>query len=200
MSKSLHKIWYSSKSDQVSALCMRLIRMDVLSAWKLNILWILRTMLSQYSFTRVFNKLPRGTYSLWAQHSIKHHVGGRTQVTKGTSDLQDTFFERVKYLQENINWPPYPSVKTPIAKYKRLIWIWPPEHNKFLLSKFHLPLFTRRSPLTSSRRRCLSSRSVSSFCCKLRAFISSMACFFSRSLSWTFGKIGHDTTFRNVGC
>lgn len=60
-------------------------------------------MLSQYSFTRVFNKLPRGTYSLWAQHSIKRHVGGRTQVTKGTSDLQDTFFERVKYLQENIN-------------------------------------------------------------------------------------------------
>lgn len=37
--------------------------------------------------------------------------------------------------------------------------------------------------LTSSRSLCLSSRSVSSFCCKLRAFISSMACFFSRSLS-----------------
>lgn len=52
--------------------------------------------------------------------------------------------------------------------------------------------------LTSSRSLCLSSRSVSSFCCKLRAFISSMVCFFSRSLSWAFGKIGHDATFRNV--
>ena len=36
---------------------------------------------------------------------------------------------------------------------------------------------------TSSISLCFSSLSVSSFCCKLRAFISSMACFFSRSLS-----------------
>lgn len=37
--------------------------------------------------------------------------------------------------------------------------------------------------VTSSRSLCLSSLSVSSFCCKLRAFISNIACFFSRSLS-----------------
>lgn len=37
---------------------------------------------------------------------------------------------------------------------------------------------------TSSSSLCLRSRSLSSFCCRLRAFISSMACFFSRSLSW----------------
>lgn len=41
----------------------------------------------------------------------------------------------------------------------------------------HVSLFT------SSISLCFSSLSVSSFCCKLRAFISSMACFFSRSLS-----------------
>lgn len=39
------------------------------------------------------------------------------------------------------------------------------------------------SKVTSSRSLCLSSLSVSSFCCKLRAFISNIACFFSRSLS-----------------
>ncbi len=37
---------------------------------------------------------------------------------------------------------------------------------------------------TSSMSLCLSSLSVSSFCCRLHAFISSMVCFFSRSLSW----------------
>ncbi|KPP66966.1 hypothetical protein Z043_114485 [Scleropages formosus] len=37
---------------------------------------------------------------------------------------------------------------------------------------------------TSSNSLCFSSRSVSNFCCRLRAFISSMACFFSRSLSF----------------
>lgn len=37
---------------------------------------------------------------------------------------------------------------------------------------------------TSSSSLCFTSLSLSSFCCKLRAFISSMACFFSRSFNW----------------
>lgn len=44
-------------------------------------------------------------------------------------------------------------------------------------------VITGISKVTSSRSLCLSSLSVSSFCCKLRAFISNIACFFSRSLS-----------------
>lgn len=70
--------------------------------------------------------------------------------------------------------------------------------HQFSPSEFYLARFLRCHRLTSSRSLCLSSRSVSSFCCKLRAFISSMACFFSRSLSWAFGKIGHNIIFRNV--
>lgn len=41
---------------------------------------------------------------------------------------------------------------------------------------------------TSSMSLCFSSLSVSSFCWRLRAFISSMACFFSRSFSWNQQK------------
>lgn len=37
---------------------------------------------------------------------------------------------------------------------------------------------------TSSSSLCFRSLSLSSFCCRLRAFISSMACFFSRSFNW----------------
>lgn len=40
------------------------------------------------------------------------------------------------------------------------------------------------SHCTSSSSLCFTSRSLSSFCCRLRAFISSIECFFSRSFNW----------------
>lgn len=50
-------------------------------------------------------------------------------------------------------------------------------------NKYKCDFMWSRLTCTSSISLCFSSLSVSSFCCKLRAFISSMACFFSRSLS-----------------